>query len=142
MKLILLLLVAIAASATFAQTRSAAILITKNDDSAISNRFAYEIKEQLAKSSTVKSVPERDAAIVARMVLLDVKPGGKPDVLVAYSLVLTTRIKLYDHYLTSSIMTCGLSVLESCARDVIASISETQIWEPVEYTFDPKKRKP
>ena len=107
-------------------------LTYSGDDADISRRFQYELREQFAKSATLRLVDnEQESQISLRLVAMDAEKARAPSARIVYSVVLTTPYGLRgQHFLTSSVGICGLNKLSDCVAGIVADVATDEIRHP------------
>lgn len=129
--LTLLLVAPITSSQEIART----VMLKMNSDTggAVGRQLAYELREQLAKASSLRPSQTRDAMVVAHVIFVDhEKDSASQNLTTTYSLVLTTPHHGGNHYLGQFVGVCGMKKVEQCAKEMLAEVSEVELWTPAQ----------
>ena len=116
------------ASVVYAQNPRTVLLRESSRDCTLCDKFFYEIREQLARSATLKQATDNSPNFTVYLTAMQIQdtPGPGDGNRLAYSLAISAPVGNLDAYRTSSVGVCGSLRLESCARGIMATISSAR----------------
>lgn len=122
--------------------RTVGLQLNSDNGGAVGRLIAFELREQLAKSTSLRPWLTPDAAVTARIIFDDHDRGTiAENKSTAYSFVLTTPHAGGPMYLGQFVGVCGAKKVEQCAKELLANVSEIEIWTPAATPSTPIKSK-